>query len=181
MILSLIVAADENGVIGRENRLPWNLPDDLRYFREKTKHHPVIMGRKTYDSIGRPLPHRPNIVVSRQPDLQIEGCTVVSSLGEALLRYVRTDEEVFIIGGAEMFREALAGPLNIPGEGNLIVRQVVDVIYLTRVHTKAEGDVYFPPLQAKEWKLKSTKDHPADEHHAYPFTFEVYERKSMHA
>lgn len=161
-ILSLIAAVSENNVIGRDNALPWNLPNDLRYFREKTKGHPVIMGWKNYQSIGRPLPHRKNIVISMRPE-KIEGCEVVSSLDEALIHAQKdTDGEIFIIGGGQTYREAL--PL-------------ADRVYLTRVHAVIDGDITFPDFPTDEWYEVSREPHGTDEQHAFPYTFLVYERR----
>lgn len=163
MLVSVIVAASENNVIGRENQLPWHLPADLKYFKQTTMGKPVIMGRKTFESVGRPLPGRPNIVITRQPDYSREGIIVTASL-EAALEAARTFNtgEVFVTGGSEIFKQAL--PL------------LVQRVYLTRVHADVEGDAYFPVLSPEQWKLVSSDAHPADEKHAYAFTFEVWER-----
>jgi len=163
MILSLIVAAAENGVIGNKGQLPWSLPDDLKYFREKTKGLPIIMGRKTHESIGKPLPGRRNIVVSRQHGLQISGCDVVPSLDAALQLAKMETDEAFVIGGKEVFQAAL--PL-------------ASRILLTRVHANVEGDVVLPEIDWSQWQLVGTPvRHETDDRHAYPFTFEIYERK----
>jgi len=130
MIISLIVAVAENGVIGRENRLPWHLPEDLRHFKRVTMGHPVIMGRKTHESLGRPLPGRRNIVITRQPEYAAAGCEVVHSLAGALALCSGADE-VFVIGGAAVYGEALPQASRI---------------YLTRVRTAASGDTRFPPI-----------------------------------
>lgn len=160
MLLSLIVAADENNVIGCEGSLPWDLPDDMKHFRETTEEHPVMMGRKTYDSIGRPLPRRRNIVITRR-DIDIEGCDVVHSLDEALA-LVADEEEAFVIGGGEIYRQAM---------------ERADKIYLTRVHTVVEnGDTIFPDI-SDEWEEISREEHVADENHAYAMTFLVFERR----
>lgn len=163
MRISLIVAVSENNIIGRDNALPWNLPDDLKFFRKKTEGHPIILGRKNYEAIGRALPNRRNIVVSRQTDLHIEGCDVVSSVEAAIdLAKETEDEEIFIIGGGEIYR--LAFPLS-------------DRVYLTRVHAEVEGDVTFPELSDEDWKEVERARHPADELHAYAFTFLTFDRK----
>lgn len=168
MILSLIVAASENSVIGKDNALPWHLPDDLQYFRENTQGKTIIMGRKTYESIGKPLPKRRNIVISTTKKT-IHGCEVFPSLGDALLHLHDEGEqgEVFVIGGARLFQEAL---MEIIGD------YAVHRIYLTRVHADIDGDVFLPEITWKHWKLVSTKDHAKDAAHAYAFSFEVYER-----
>lgn len=159
-MLSLLVAVAENGVIGRQNDLPWRLPDDLKRFKALSLGKPVIMGRRTYESIGRPLPQRANIVVSRQPGLAIEGCIVVGSLDEALAA-AREAPEILVIGGAEIFREALPR---------------ANRIYLTRVHADVEGDVHFPALAPDQWRELDVEHHPADERHAHAFSFILLER-----
>ena len=162
MMLSLIVAADEGNVIGGQNRLLWRLPDDLAHFRGLTRGHAIIMGRKTYASIGRVLPERRNIIITRQASVTVPGAEVVHSLEEALTLAASTDdEEVFIIGGGEIYRQAL--PL-------------AERIYLTRVHARMEGDIVFPELRKGEWREVSREEHPADASHEYAFTFLVYER-----
>ena len=167
MIVSLIAAASENNVIGRQGRLPWHLPSDMKHFRELTAGHPVIMGRKTYESIGRPLPKRRNIVVSHRKDLQIEGCEVVGSVDGALALAsnfqlpTSSTSEIFVIGGGEIYRQALAR---------------ADRIYLTRVHTTIDGDALFPEIDRKEWKEVSREDHSADQEDAVAYTFLTYDR-----
>jgi dihydrofolate reductase len=163
--LSCVVAVAENGVIGSHNQLPWHLPADLQRFKALTLGKPMIMGRKTYDSIGRPLPGRTSIVVSRQPQLAIPGCIVVTSLQQALAAAgdVAGDvPEASIIGGADLFRLALPE---------------VDVIHLTRVHADVPGDVFFPQLDPHEWSETSIEHHAADSRHAYAFSFLQLQRK----
>jgi dihydrofolate reductase len=159
-MLSIIVAVADNGVIGSGNQLPWRLPDDLKRFKALSLGKPVVMGRKTYDSIGRPLPGRLNIVVSRRGDLEIPGCTVVTSLAEALAA-AGAVEEVVIVGGADIYRQVLPK---------------VQTIHLTRVHATVPGDVHFPQLAPDEWRERATEHHPADEKHAHAFTFSTLER-----
>jgi dihydrofolate reductase len=163
MVISLIAAASENNVIGRGGELPWHLPKDLQYYRLRTLGHPIIMGRKTFESIGKPLPGRRNIVVTRRRDFSSQGCDVVHSLEEALA-LVRDDPsgEVFVIGGGEIYGAALTH-----------VRR----IYLTRVHATIEGDAYFPEVDWSEWREVSRERHEADPEHTYAFTFLVFERK----
>jgi dihydrofolate reductase len=156
MIVSIVVAAAENGIIGAGNQLPWRLPADLKYFRKLTTGHPVIMGRKTFDSIGKPLKDRTNIVLSQSVG-QIEGCIVKPNLREAL-EFCRPESEVFIIGGGTVYAEALAAGL-------------VDRIYLTRVHHEVEGDTFFRLEDETNWKVVSTERHEADETHAWPYSF----------
>jgi dihydrofolate reductase len=158
-MISLIVAASENNVIGRDGGLPWNLPDDLQYFKDTTKGHPILMGRKNFESIGRPLPHRRNIIITRQADYKAEGCDVVGSLEEAIT-LAGDDPEIFVIGGGEIYKQ---------------VMDIADRIYLTRVHAEIDGDVFFPEL-GKEWREVSSKFHEANARHAYAFTFLVLEK-----
>lgn len=162
MLVSIIFAASENNIIGRHNQLPWHLPADLKYFKRVTLGHPIIMGRKTFESVGKALPGRPNIVITRQGDYKREAVTVVPTLAAALDKARDFgQEEVFITGGSEIFR--LAMPLT-------------QRIYLTRVHAQVDGDAYAPEMAAGEWKLISSEPHPADEKHQYAYTFEVWER-----
>ena len=158
--MSLIAAMAENRVIGREGALPWRLPDDLRHFKELTVDHTIIMGRKTFDEIKRPLDNRRNVVITRNKEFQAHGVTVVPSLKEALALGA-TEDEVFVIGGGEIFAKAL--PL-------------ADRIYLTVVDAQVEGDTFFPPFEAGAWALSSEEFHPADERHQYAFTFRRYDR-----
>ena len=159
-MLSIIVAVADNGVIGSGNQLPWRLPDDLKRFKALSLGKPIVMGRKTFDSIGRPLPGRLNVVISRQPGLQIAGCTVVTSIDEAIVA-ARPAPEIVIVGGADIYRQVLPQ---------------VQVIHLTRVHAHIEGDVMFPKLQEHEWREVAKEYHPADERHAHAFTFSTLER-----
>lgn len=163
MMISLIAAADENNVIGQDNAIPWYLPNDWKYFRAKTKGHPIIMGRKTYESIGRPLPDRLNIVVSRNPDFAAGGCLVVGSLHDALELAKREEtDEIFVIGGQQIYELAMP---------------IADRIYLTRVHAHiGAGHAHFPAIPFDEWKETSREDHPADDKHPFPFSFTVLER-----
>ncbi len=161
MDISIIVAADENGIIGKENRLPWRLAADMKHFRELTMGKPVLMGRKTHESIGKPLPGRHNIVITRNRSLEIEGCTVVTSLDDALDAAGDVDE-VMIIGGAELYRESVG---------------LANRIYLTRVHTAVEGDAVFPEIDYDEWFDTSIESHAPDERNEFPYSFEVLERR----
>jgi dihydrofolate reductase len=158
---SLVVAMSRNGVIGRDNRLPWRLPADLAFFKRATMGQPVIMGRRTYESIGKPLPGRLNIVVTHRPDFQAPGCTVVHSMDEA---YRAADDAaaVSIIGGSAIFEEALPH---------------ADTIYLTEVDADVEGDVYFPKFDRTRFRETELERHAADERHAYPFRILKLERK----
>jgi dihydrofolate reductase len=159
-MLSMIVAAAENNAIGKDNQLLWHLPDDLKHFKKTTKGHHVIAGRKTFESQGRPLPHRTNIIITRNPDYQAEGCIIVHSLEEAL-KQVKNDEEPFIIGGENIYRMAMPQ---------------ADRIYLTRVHVSLEADTFFPEISPQEWKEVSKTYHEKDEKHEYPFSIIIYDR-----
>ncbi|TWI52298.1 dihydrofolate reductase [Pseudomonas duriflava] len=165
--LSLIVAVADNGVIGHENRLPWHLPAELKYFKAVTLGKPVIMGRKTWDSLGRPLPGRLNLVVSRQTDLTLEGAETFTSLDEAVARadawaQAQGASEVMLIGGAQLFIEALP---------------VADRFYLTRVALEPEGDVYFPAWDEQQWQRVSRDEHAAEDGRP-AYALEVWERKA---
>lgn len=160
MIVSLIAAVSDNGVIGRDGGLPWRLPDDLKHFKRLTLDHTIIMGRKTWDEVGRPLANRRNVVVSRNPAFQAPGATVVPSLEEALALGA-TEQQVFVIGGGEIYRQALPR---------------ADRLYLTVVHTTVEGDTTFPPFDQEAWALESEEVHSADERHPHAFTFREYRR-----
>lgn len=166
MRVSLIVAASENHVIGKDNDLIWDLPKDMKFFKDTTQDHFVIMGRKNFDSIPqkyRPLPNRTNVVVTRQKDYTAKGCIVVNSIQEALAEAVKAnDTEPFVIGGGEIYRLAL--------ENNLVER-----IYLTRIHKTFVGDTFFPTL-SEDWKLIRSETNKADVKHECDFTFEVYEK-----
>ncbi len=153
MRISIIVAMDANGVIGRDNALPWRLPEDLKRFKQLTMGHALVMGRRTFESIGRPLPGRKNIVVTRRRDFHPVGAVVAHSLDEALA--AANGDEVFIAGGGEVYRQAL--PL-------------ADRMYVTAVEGTHEGDTFFPPFSAAEWELASDEPHEG-------FRFRVYERR----
>ena len=159
-MLSIIVAMADHGVIGAGNQLPWRLPDDLKRFKALSLGKPLVMGRKTYDSIGRPLPGRLNIVVTRQRDLEIPGCTVVSSLQDAIAA-AGPVPEIVIMGGADIYAQALPH---------------VEMIHLTRVHATIAGDAHFPTLAENEWREVASEYHPADDRHAHAFTFQTLQR-----
>ncbi len=160
--ISLIVAVAKNGVIGRRGELPWRLSADLRRFKELTMDHAILMGRKTYESIGRPLPGRRMIVITRQSDFRANGAEVAAGLDEAFrLAADRDESECFVIGGAEIYSQA---------------RPRADRVYLTRVHAAVDGDAYFPPLNLSEWRLIASTPVEADAKNEYPFSFEQYER-----
>ena len=159
-IISLVAAMAENRVIGRGGGLPWRLPDDMRHFKRLTVDHTVIMGRKTFEEIKRPLDNRRNVVISRKPDFRPHGVTVVPSLKEAVALGA-TEEEVFVIGGGEIYRLALP---------------MADRIYLTLVHANVEGDTTFPPFEDADWALVNEEAHPADDRHLYAFSIRTYHR-----
>jgi dihydrofolate reductase len=158
--ITLIVAAAENNAIGKDNQMLWHLPNDFKYFKKNTLEHSVVMGRKTFVSIGKPLPERRNIILTRDMNYSHEEVDVANSVQE-VLNYCRDEREIFIIGGTEIYKQTL--PL-------------ADKILLTRVHTTIDGDAYFPALLDHEWKLVSAEKHEKDEKHAFDYTFEVYER-----
>jgi dihydrofolate reductase len=159
--ITLVVAAAENGVIGRDGTLPWHLPADLRHFKSVTMGKPVVMGRKTWESIGRPLPGRTNIVVSGQPDYRAEGATVVHSFEEAVAEAADAAgtaeaEEMMVIGGAALYAAALPR---------------ADRILLTRVHAILDGDVHLPAMADEEWQVVAAERHEPDERHAFGYSF----------
>lgn len=160
-LITLIVAVADSGVIGRDNALPWHLPEDLKRFKRLTMGKPIVMGRKTYESIGKPLPGRQNIVVTRDPNYRPEGLTVVHD-PRAAARAAGGAEEIMIIGGAELFRVFL------PLAGR---------IHLTRVHGDIAGDVMWPALDSREWQVVEREAHAVDDRHAHAMTFEVWERR----
>lgn len=168
MKISLIVAMAENRIIGRDNAMPWHLPGDLRFFKRVTLNKPVIMGRNTFESIGKPLVERPNIVVTRNPDYRPEGVTVANSLEEGLAAAGRLiaatpdNNEVMIIGGGEIYAQAL--PL-------------ADRLYLTEVHAVVEGDASFPAFERAEWREVSREDHLKCERNPYDYSFLILEKQ----
>jgi dihydrofolate reductase len=162
MAVALIVAVSENGVIGRAGGLPWQLPRDLRHFKRTTMGHHLIVGRRTWQEVGMPLPGRHMVVVTRDPAFRAEGAVVVPSL-DAALAAAAGDAEPFIGGGAQLYREALE-------------RELVDRLYLTRVHAAVAGDTFFPELDLAGWELVSEEHHPADEKNEHALSFLVYER-----
>ncbi len=159
-IISLIVAMDQNGLIGRDNDLPWRLSADLQYFKQITMGKPIIMGRKTHESIGRPLPGRQNIVISKNNKFMAAGCVLVSSIADALLA-AGDVEEVMFMGGASLYEQVLPQ---------------VNRLYLTQVHASLEGDTWFPQWDQAAWREISRVDHLADEKNAFDYSFMVLER-----
>lgn len=160
--MTLIVAASQNDVIGRAGDLPWRLPDDLKQFKRRTMGHAVVMGRRTYESIGRPLPGRMNIVVSRRHDWSAPGVSVAHGIDQAIdLAAAAGHARVFIIGGQQVYAAAIGR---------------ADRLVLTRVHAELEGDARFEGFEADQWKLLASEKHPADTRHAYAFTVMDYQR-----
>jgi dihydrofolate reductase len=160
MIISMIVAMAEGRVIGLNGSMPWHLPADFAYFKKSTMGCPIIMGRKTYDSIGKPLPGRQNIVLTRSTDLVIEGCDVVTSLDDALA-LVSSEKEVFIIGGQQLYEQALP---------------VANRLYLTHIQASLEGDTCFPDYSSYSWNQVRLDSFSADDKNAYPYSFELLEK-----
>ncbi|KAA0876220.1 dihydrofolate reductase [Nitrincola tapanii] len=168
MRLSIIVAQANNRVIGVGNKLPWYLPEDLRYFKRVTQGKPIIMGRKTFESIGRPLPGRTNIVITRNPDFQAAGVVCVNSLQAAIERaeqqlLIDAGDEALVIGGAEIYAQALAQ---------------ADRLYLTQVDAEIEGDAWFPEFSKQEWIEVGRQEFAAIEPNPYPYRFMIYERQA---
>ena len=165
--LSMMVAKASNNVIGRDNKLPWYLPHDLKYFKQVTFGKPVIMGRKTWESLKGPLPGRTNIVITRQADYVAEGAKVVTTLDEAVemaqnVAFIEGQEETVIMGGAEIYQLALPK---------------ADRLYLTEVHAEVDGDTFFPDYDATEWNEIGREDFAAEGPNPYDYSFVVYERK----
>ena len=157
-----IAAASENNVLGNDNKLVWHLPDDSKRFKQITTGHYIIMGRKTFESFPKPLPNRTHVVITRQKNYAVpEGCIVVNSLEEAL-EISPKNEPVFIVGGAEIYRQSLS---------------ISDKIELTRVHASCEGDAFYPEIDARIWKITAEDFHPKDEKHAFDFTYITYQKR----
>ncbi|MGD6781194.1 dihydrofolate reductase [Sutcliffiella horikoshii] len=158
-MISIIVATDRNNLIGKDNDLPWRIPADLAYFKKVTMGSTIVMGRKTYESIGKPLPYRRNIILSRQ-DFHAEGCETLHSL-EEVQQLNKDGEELFIIGGAHIFKEALP---------------IADFLYLTYIDEEFVGDTYFPEINEQDWKLLSSEKGIKDEKNPYDYYFKKYKR-----
>ncbi len=159
-MIALIVAIDQNNAIGKDNQLLWHLPKDLSFFKNVTTGNAIIMGRKTFESIGKALPNRRNIVISTQKDLQYAGAEITSSLNAAIELVGKADG--YIIGGGSIYEQSLT---------------LVDRLYITKVAASFNADTFFPSINWDEWTLVSKEDHPADEKHAYAFSFCVYDKK----
>lgn len=160
MIFSIIVAVDTQLGIGKDNQLLWHLPNDLKWFKTHTTGKSIIMGRKTYQSIGKPLPNRRNIVLSRQENLKIEGCEIYKSL-DKVIENLSNEDEVFIIGGGDLYRQTIA---------------LAHRIYITRVEINAQADTHFPDMDMNQWVKIFEELHPIDEKNKYSHTFQIFER-----
>lgn len=162
MKISSIVAVAQNGVIGKDNDLPWHLPDDMKWFKKKTLNHHIIMGRKNFQSIGFPLPKRTNIILSRNPFFIVSNCLVAQSIDEALrIAYENEEEEAFIIGGAGVYENTM---------------ELWDTLYYTEIHGEPDGNVFFPEMNWDEWQLVFEEKHKADDRHEFPFTFKMFNK-----
>jgi dihydrofolate reductase len=158
-MLTLIAAISTNNALGKDNQLVWHLPDDFKRFKALTSEHYIIMGRKTFESFPKPLPNRTHVIITRQSDyVAPEGCIVVSSLEEAIAISPKS-EEVFIVGGGEIYKQAI---------------DIADKVDLTRVHTTVEADTFFPEINSEKWKLVFEEVHLKDEKHAFDFTFQTF-------
>lgn len=164
MSLSIIVAMDQNRLIGDKNKIPWHLPADLKYFREITMGSPVIMGRKTFESIGFPLPGRRNIIMTRDENYSVDECEIVHSLEEVLHSFSGQEKEAFIIGGAEIYR------LFLP---------YTDKLYLTFIDHEFSGDTYFPEIDFENWECISVKEGTMDNKNPYKYSHHIYQRKEI--
>ena len=162
MTISLVVAASENNAIGKNNQLIWHLPNDLKFFKNTTWGFPVIMGRKSFESVNKPLPGRTNIVITTNLDWKVETVIVVKNLKDAIQKAAETNsKQIFIIGGGEIYKQSM---------------DIADSIYITRVHADLEGDTFFPEIDKSKWKLTSNQDFEADEKHAYSYSFQIWEK-----
>jgi len=162
-MLTIIVAASENNVIGKNNALLWHLPTDFKRFKKITTGHPILMGRKTFDSLPGILPNRPHVIISRKKDLFLEKCTVVSSLDDAIVVAQKNHKQLYIIGGGEIYKQAL---------------KIADKIEITRVHTNIDGDTFFPKIDTSSWSLTFEEFHKKDDKHKYDYSFLTYNRKN---
>ena len=162
-MISFIVAMDENRVIGINNQLPWQLPEDLKFFKRVTMGHPIAMGRKTHESIGRVLPGRENIVITRQVDYHSADCTVFHSVDDFVKYSKKQSDEIFVIGGAKIFNETF---------------DFADRLYVTLIHEEFAGDTFFPEFELSKWELVSNEKGLKDDKNPYDYEFRIYERKS---
>ena len=162
-MISLLVAASANNAIGKDNQLLWNLPNDMKFFKDTTWGMPVVMGRKTYESMDKPLTGRINVVITRQPGWNAEGTVVSGNLDDAIKKAAETNcKEIFIIGGGEIFKLAI---------------EIADKIYMTRVHANFDGDTFFPEIDENKWELVANQDFQADEKHKFAYSFQTWLKK----
>ncbi|MEA3317107.1 MAG: dihydrofolate reductase [Bacteroidota bacterium] len=159
-MISIIVAVAQNNVIGKNNQLLWHIPRDMKHFRETTTGHNIISGRKTFESFGKPLPKRTNIIITRNKEYTQEGCVIVNSLEEAI-NHAKNDSEIFIIGGGEIYKQAL---------------EIADRIYLTQVHHSFDGDTFFPEINKTKWKEIKKEYFEADDKNKYPISIITFDR-----
>jgi dihydrofolate reductase len=163
--LAMVVAASTNNAIGKDNQLLWHLPNDLKFFKNTTWGFPVIMGRKSFEAVNKPLPGRINIVITRKDDWKAEGVINAIDLEDAIVKARETNaKQIFIIGGGEIYKQSMS---------------VADTIYITRVHAVLDGDTFFPVIDEQDWELLSNEDFPVDEKHAYAYSFQVWKKKSL--
>ena len=160
-MITIIAAASENNALGKNNDLLWHLPDDFKRFKTLTTGHHIIMGRKTFESFPKQLPNRTHVIITRNQDYQPEGCIVVNSLEEAL-QFCRNQEETYIIGGGEIYKQSM---------------DIADKIELTRVHTIIDADTFFPEINPEQWNLTTEDHHPKDDKHLYSFSFQTFIKK----
>jgi dihydrofolate reductase len=160
-MISFLWAEDEKGIIGNNNQLPWRLPEDLKYFKRITMGHPIVMGRKTYESIGRPLPGRKNIILTRDENFDADGCLIFKTKNELLKWIIQCGDEVFITGGAEIFG---------------LFMEDVNRLYITKIHEDFQGDTYFPIIDWTEWKLISNEKGLKNNENPYDYDFQVFKR-----
>ncbi|WP_314244102.1 dihydrofolate reductase [Empedobacter tilapiae] len=160
-MINIVVAKASNNVIGAKNDLIWHLPNDLKHFKSLTSGHPIIMGRKTFESLGRPLPNRINIVVTRDQNWNAEGIEIASSLSKAIVAVKKIDDDIYIIGGGNIYKQAM---------------EFTDVLYITEVHHEFDGDTYFPEIDSDEWEEVEREDFKKDEKHPYAYSFVTYKK-----
>lgn len=160
-MINIVVAKASNNVIGAKNDLIWHLPNDLKHFKSLTSGHPIIMGRKTFESLGRPLPNRTNIVVTRDQNWNAEGTEIASSLLKAIEAAKKIDDDIYIIGGGNIYKQAM---------------EFTDVLYITEVHHEFDGDTYFPEIDLDEWEEVQRENFKKDEKHPYAYSFVMYKK-----
>lgn len=163
-MVTLVVAIGKNGEMGKDNKMPWHMPKDLKHFKEITSGYPVIMGRKTYESIGKALPNRTNIVVSRRENWFEEGILIVGSLKEALKFAQKINDSVMVIGGADIFKQTM---------------DIADTLEVTLVDSEFDADTFFPTINTKEWKLTTEEFHTKDEKNRFDFSFKTYKKDKL--